>query len=810
MAETLPHPTRPTGSWRDRRLPTAERVADLLSRMTVEEKAAQLVGYWAVSARPGEEVAPLPDDFGQPPQLSDVIKAGLGQLTRVFGTAPIAPAEGAARLRELQARVAAGNRFGIPAIAHEECLTGFMTHTATVFPCPLAWGATFDPELIEEMATAIADSMRRVGVHQGLAPVLDVTRDPRWGRTEETIGEDPYLVGLIGTAYVRGLERSGIVATLKHFAGYASSRAGRNMASAAAGPREFADVVLEPFLLALREGGARSVMAAYVDVDGVPATADERLMTGLLRDELGFTGVVVADYFGISFLEDMHAVAGSPGESAALALRAGVDVELPTVRCYGAPLVEMVRRGAIPEEHLDRSVSRVLTLKCELGLLDGAVDLPRSDDQVDGIPTGDQVDGIPTGDRVDGVPHPGGIDGVPLGDPIDLDPPAHRRLARRVAEESVVLVANDGILPLRGGHVALTGPLAAEPRGMLGCYSFPNHMTARFPDLPYGVEIPTLADALRAELPDAQMEVATGNGIEVADDADIAAAVEAARRADVCVLALGDRSDLFGRGTSGEGCDAESLALPGRQTELADAVLATGTPTVIVLLSGRPYALGGLAERAAAVVQTFFPGEEGGPAIAGVLSGRVEPSGRLPVSVPRGPGGQPTTYLHSRTGGPSRWSSIDPTSLFPFGHGLTWTRFAYDAFGVDPSAATDGTVRVTATVRNVGDRPGTEVVQLYLSDPVASVVRPVRWLAGWARVRLEPGAAARVAFTVHADRTSFTDRDLRRIVEPGRVDVAVGGSSADLPLQGSFTLTGQERVLGPDRVLTVPVEVTPC
>ncbi|MCO5997518.1 beta-xylosidase/alpha-l-arabinosidase [Actinoallomurus rhizosphaericola] len=791
MAETLPHPTRPTGSWRDRRLPTAERVADLLSRMTVEEKAAQLVGYWAVSARPGEEVAPLPDDFGEPPPLDDVIKAGLGQLTRVFGTAPVPPAEGAARLRELQARVAAGNRFGIPAIAHEECLTGFMTHTATVFPCPLAWGATFDTELVEEMAGAIAASMRRVGVHQGLAPVLDVTRDPRWGRTEETIGEDPYLVGRIGTAYVRGLEGNGIVATLKHFAAYASSRAGRNMASAALGPREYADIVLEPFLLALREGGARSVMAAYVDVDGVPATADERLMTRLLRDELGFTGIVVADYFGISFLESMHGVAGSPGESAALALRAGVDVELPTIRCYGAPLVEMVRRGAIPEEHLDRSVSRVLALKCELGLLDEATD-GTADGAVDGVPAG------------------GAVDGVRPDDIIDLDPPAHRELARRIAEASVVLLANDGVLPLRAGRVAVAGPLAAEPRAMLGCYAFPNHMTARFPDLPFGVEIPALADALRAELSGAEVEVTAGRDVLVADDADIDAAVAAARRAEVCVLTLGDRSDLFGRGTSGEGCDAESLALPGRQAELADAVLATGTPTVIVLLAGRPYALGGLVDRAAAIVQAFFPGEEGGPAVAGVLSGRVEPSGRLPVSVPHGPGGQPATYLHSRTGGPSRWSAIDPTPLFPFGHGLTWTRFAYDALEVDPSAGTDGTVRVSATVRNTGDRPGTEVVQLYLGDPVCSVVRPVRWLAGWVRVRLEPGAAARVEFTVHADRTSFTDLNLRRVVEPGRIDVAVGGSSADLPLQGSFTLTGPERVLGPDRVLTVPVEVTPC
>jgi beta-xylosidase len=767
MAETL----RTHESWRDPRLPVAERVADLLDRMTIEEKAGQLVGYWAESAREGEEVAPLPDGFGEPPPLDEILRHGLGQLTRVFGTAPVRPADGAARLRELQARVVAANRFGIPAIAHEECLTGFMTWTATVFPCPLAWGASFDPELVEEMAAAIATTMRRAGVHQGLAPVLDVTRDYRWGRTEETIGEDPYLVGVVGTAYVRGLERSGLVATLKHFAGYSASRGGRNMAPVPMGPREFADVVLEPFVLALREGGARAVMNSYADVDGVPAAADERLLTGLLREELGFTGIVVSDYFAISFLEEMHGVAGSPGEAAALALRAGMDVELPTVRCYGAPLVEAVRRGVVPEEHLDRAAARVLALKCELGLLDGRPEETEA---------------------------------------AELDPPELRDLARRVAEESVVLLANDGVLPLRARRVAVAGPLADDPRAMMGCYTFPNHMAGRYPELPIGVEVPGLAAALRAELPGAELTTASGGDVMVADDGDIEAAVAAAREADVCVLALGDRAGIFGHGTSGEGCDAETLDLPGRQRALAEAVLATGTPTVVVLLTGRPYALGGIAERAAAVVQAFFPGEEGATAIAGVLSGRVEPSGRLPVSVPRHPGGQPGTYLRPRTGASSRWSAVDPEPLFAFGHGLTWTEFGYEDLRVDPSAPTDGTAEVAVTVRNLGDRSGTEVVQLYLADPVASVVRPVRWLAGWARVRLAPGAAARVTFSVHADRTAFTGADLRRIVEPGTIEVAVGSSSEDLPLRGEFVLTGAERVLGAGRVLTVPVTVTPC
>ncbi|GAA1528677.1 glycoside hydrolase family 3 N-terminal domain-containing protein [Actinomadura kijaniata] len=765
------------GPWRDPALPVADRVAALVARMTPEEKAGQLAGYWAMPAAPGAPVAPMEDDSGEPAAtLDEVVRSGLGQLTRVFGTAPVTPAEGAARLRDLQRRVAAGNRFGIGAIVHEECLTGLMTWGATLYPAPPAWGASFDPELVEQVAAAIGADMRRLGVHQGLAPVLDVVRDARWGRTEECVGEDPHLVGTVGAAYVRGLERSGVVATLKHFVGYSASRAARNMAPAPMGPREFADVMVEPFVMALREGGARAVMHSYTDTDGMPAAADERLLTGLLRGELGFTGVVVSDYFGISFLESRHRVAGSRGEAAALALRAGIDMELPTVRCYGEPLVERVRGGAVPEELLDRAVTRVLTLKAELGLLDGAA----------------------------------AGDGPGDGPPVDLDPPANRDLARRLAEESVVLLANGGVLPWTGrGAIALVGPLADDPAGMLGCYSFPNHVGGHHPGLPLGVAIPSLAEAVRAEFGDAAVRVVAAEDVRVPADADIAAAASAAAEADLCVLALGDRAGLFGRGTSGEGCDAATFALPGRQGELAEAVLATGTPTVVVLLSGRPYALGALAGRAAAVVQAFFPGEEGAGAVAGVLSGRLDPSGRLPLSVPRDPTSPPVPYLRSRMDAAHDWSTVDPAPLYPFGHGLTWTRFDYSDLRTDERAPTDGTVTVSAVVRNAGDRAGTEVVQLYLADPVASVVRPERWLAGWARVRLEPGRAARVTFAVHADRTSFTGPDLRRVVEPGVVEIAVGRSSQDLPLRGSVTLEGPVRVLGPDRVLTVPATVTP-
>ncbi len=780
--------TSDTDPWRDRKRSTRERVDDLLSRMTVAEKAHQLVGYWPAPSRRGEPVAPRQDEFSdEAPALVDVVEYGLGQLTRTFGTAPVDPADGVSRLRALQHQVAAGNRFGIPALAHEECLTGLATHSATVFPTPLAWGASFDPELVEEMAGAIGSSMRCVGVHQGLAPVLDVTRDYRWGRTEETIGEDPYLVGQVGAAYVRGLEGSGVVATLKHFAGYSSSRAGRNLAPVGMGPREFADVIVEPFVIALRDGGARSVMNSYSDVDGIPSAADTALLTGKLRGELGFDGLVVADYFSVSFLETLHGVADSPGAAAALALRAGLDVELPTVRCYGRPLIEMVERGTVPESLLDRAAARVLSLKCELGLLDA-----------------EWPDTLPLAPATP-------------DESIDLDPASHRDIARRLAEESVVVVADNDALPISADttRVAFVGPLADDPAAVLGCYTFPSHVGHAYPEYGMGVEIATPAEAFRRELPGAVVDVSRGCGVstESSDDDDIRAAVQAARNAEVCVLVLGDRAGMFGRGTSGEGNDATSLELPGRQRELAGAVLSTGTPTILTVFSGRPYVLRGLTECAAAVVQAFFPGEEGSGAVAGVLSGRVEPSGRLPVSLPSDPAGQPGTYLHAPLAGPTDVSSTDPSPMFAFGHGLSLTRFTYSDLDIHVAGATaaevdnDAELTVSAVVTNVGERAGTEVVQLYLSDPVASVVRPVRELAGFARIRLEPGRSARVSFTVHADRTSFTGPDLRRIVEPGRIDVAIGPSSVDLALRGSFDIVGETRIVGLDRTLTVPVRI---
>lgn len=767
--------------WRDPDRPAPERVADIIGRMTLAEKLGQLYGVWVGAGDDGDAVAPHQHDLAEaPPDWAAVQRAGLGQLTRPFGTAPVDPALGARALARSQAELVAANRFGIPAIAHEECLSGFTTWGATIYPTPLAWGATFDPDAVREMAAQIGASMRDVGIHQGLAPVLDVARDPRWGRTEETIGADPYLVAAIGASYVRGLESAGVVATLKHFVGYSASTGARNLAPVSIGPRELADVLLPPFEAALREGGARSVMSSYTALDGVPTAADPTLLTRVLRQQWGFSGTVVSDYFGISFLQTLHAVAADRAGCAALALAAGVDVELPTVSCFGQPLAGAVEDGRVPLDLIDQALRRVLLQKCELGLLDE-----------DWTPVPPALTRLREGGHVE------------VAGSIDLDPAPHRALARALAERSLVLLANSGALPLPpAARIAVVGPNADDPMAMLGCYSFPSHVGVRHPQAGLGVEVPTVLDALRAELPEATIAQAQGCTVTGQDRDGFAAAAGLAAGADVCVAVLGDRSGLFGRGTSGEGCDAADLSLPGQQGALLEALLATGTPVVLVLLTGRPYALGAYAGRVAALVQGYFPGEEGGPAVAGVLSGRVNPSGRLPTEMPREPADHTPVHLAAPLGHRTEVSSLDPTPLFPFGYGLSYTSFSWRDARVDlPRMRTDGDVTVSCTVANTGPRAGTEVVQLYLRHPVATLTRPRERLIGFARVALEPGHERELTLRVAADLAASTAAEGCRTVEPGPIELLLSHSSADPVATLPVLLTGPERRAGTDRVM---------
>ncbi|MDQ2661513.1 MAG: glycoside hydrolase family 3 C-terminal domain-containing protein, partial [Actinomycetota bacterium] len=547
------------------------------------------------------------------------------------------------------------------------------------------------------------------------------------------------------------------------------------------------DVLLPPFEMAVREGGARSVMNAYTDLDGVPSAADRSLLTELLRETWGFNGTVVADYFTIAFLKLLHGTADTWADAAAAALEAGIDVELPTVKTFGEPLRRAVEEGIVDESLVDTALRRVLRQKAELGLLDA-----------------------------DWSPVPLALAGTDLSQPdalrgtIDLDPAENRALAARLAEQAVVLVRNDGTLPLAAPRtIAVIGPNADDPYAMLGCYSFPAHVVTQHPGVAMGIEIPTVLEALRAEFPGSDIRYAKGTSVDGGETDGIADAAALAASADVVILALGDRAGLFGRGTSGEGCDVESLTLPGAQQPLVDAVLATGTPTVVTLLTGRPYALRGAATDAAAIVQAFFAGEEGGPAIAGILSGRVNPSGRLPVSIPATPGSQPTTYLAAPLARANGVSNVDPTPAFPFGHGLGYASFEWDDLqGDGPEAAVDGTVSLSIRVRNTGERRGAEVVQLYLHDPVASVVRPVQRLIGFVRLELEPGAETRVRVRVPADLTSFTSRTGSRIVEPGVIEFGFGRSSGDIPLVHRVTLVGATRVVDHTRALHPTFELS--
>ncbi len=747
----------------------SSRVAALLAQMTFEEKLAQVVGVWMRFDVDAGQFVPHPKTFGAPAEpaataggAGDPVEHGLGQVTRLFGSGPLDAVEGARTANAIQRRLVEGTRLGIPAIVHEECLTGFMALGATVFPGPLNWGSTWDPDLIEEMGRVIGGQMRVVGVHQGLAPVLDVVRDARWGRVEECIAEDPYLVGMIGAAYIRGVQSAGVAATAKHFAGHSFSEGGRNLAPAHLGPRELADVFLIPFEMAVRLAGVRSIMNAYQDNDGLPVAADHRLLTSILRDEWGFDGIVVSDYGSVGFLHELHGTAADLAEAASSALAAGIDVELPSPHAYP-------RLTDGPD--LDQAVARVLAMKEELGLLDQPyVEVPAA---------------------------------------ADLDPPEARALALRVAERSIVLLRNEGgLLPLDpDASIAVIGPNGEAATAVLGNYSFENHVASHFDDAPPGPAVVTVAAGVRAVC--GSVSSATGCSVLGDDRSGFGAAVDAASAAAVAVVVVGDQAGHFGAGTSGEGTDADDLSLPGVQQQLVEAVVATGTPTVVVLVTGRPYAIPWIARHVPAVLATWFAGEEAGTAIARVLFGEVNPSGKSPVTWSRGAGQQPLFY-NDRPLGRTGYARSSTRPVFPFGHGLSYTTFVYSDLVVTPETpSTDSAsvIAVTLTVRNAGRRAGDEVVQLYVRDPVASVARPIQELKGFARVSLEPDESATVRFELPVDLLSFTGIEHQRIVEPGAVEIMVGASCADIRLRRVIDLTGPVRVVGRDRRLVTPVSV---
>jgi len=759
-----------TVDWRDPTLPARRRAELLLNEMTLRERLQQLGSTWPGSEDLDEAVAPLQESHLMALPFADAIRDGIGHITRPFGTAPIDPVDGMVRLADLQRQVAAANRFGIPAIAHEECLTGLTAWQATVFPTPLAWAATFDTDLVRQVGSAIGGDMVKLGVHQGLAPVLDVVRDYRWGRVEETLGEDPHLVSEMAAAYVSGLQSEGVVATLKHFVGYSASRGARNHAPVSIGPRELRDVMLIPFEKAIVKAGARSVMNSYTELDGVPTAGDGYLLTDLLRDTWGFDGTVVSDYWAIGFLSTMHRLVSDFTAAGVLALGAGIDVELPHTLAFDEAMADRVGL-----ELIDRAALRVLTQKAELGLLDADWE-PR------------------------------------VSQHADLNSPTNRRLAEEVAEKSIVLLNNrSDALPLARppARIAVIGPVADDAQCLFGCYSFPNHVLPNFPATELGIEAPTILSGLRAEFPTSDVTHVAGVDISQHGTSGVADAVEVAQRSDLTVLVVGDRSGMFGHGTSGEGCDALTLELPGDQEGLVTAILDATPNVILVVVSGRPYAIGAHAGRASAALQVFLPGQGGAAAIAGVISGRVTPSGRLPVQIPGSGSAQPGTYLAPPLALRSEGiSNIDPTPAFPFGHGLTYTTFELEGTTTSrPTMDTDGDVVAAALVRNTGARAGVCVPQLYLRDFEADVTRPVRQLIGFARVWLEPGETAEVSFRVHADLTSYTDRALRRRVDPGLIGLEIATDAAGGREMATVELIGHTRQVDHTREMSVPADV---
>jgi beta-glucosidase len=754
----------------------SERVDDLLARMTIDEKLAQLGGVWVTDL--------LEDGAFSPALADDRLRHGIGHVTRVAAATGFVPAESAVVANDVQAYLQARTRLKIPAVVHEEACAGYMARDATCFPQAIGQASTWDPPLIEAMGQVIATQMRAVGAHHALAPVLDLTRDPRWGRVEETYGEDPYLVARMGIAYIRGVQGTdladGVVATAKHFLGYGMSEGGLNWAPVRLMPRELLEVFAAPFEAAIAEAGVASAMNAYHELDGVPCGASPELMVDLLRDRLGFDGTVVSDYFAIAMLHAYHRVAADKTEAAAMGLRAGIDVELPAHDCYGDPLRLGLERGDIDPSWIDTAVRRILEQKFRLGLFERPlVDAARA--------------------------------------PAVFDTAEQRALARRMAQRSLVLLKNEGpLLPLREdlASIALIGPGAADVRLLQGDYHYPAHVEVMFeaqgnlpaPTPMLAADVAGLADhypPMVSLLAGLEARVGPGTRIHHARGCDVAGtstagfdeAVAAARRADVAVVVVGDRSGLTDDATCGEARDRADIGLPGVQEALVEAVAATGTPIVLVLLSGRPLGLAPIADRVSAILEAWLPGAEAGHAVAAVLFGDENPGGKLPISFPRSAAQIPVYYAHKASGGRSHWKGdyVDmPTSpLYAFGHGLSYTEFAYGDLRIEPAEVPpDGHVTVSLELRNTGARAGDEVVQLYLRDPVASVTRPVKELKGFVRLTLQPGEARRVTFDLPVALTGFYDRHMDFVVEPGVVEIMIGAASDDVRLAGSFTVTG--------------------
>jgi beta-glucosidase len=711
-------------------------VDSLLGLMTTEEKLGQLTQFRAIWSP--EAGAPRIRDE----HLELVRRGGVGSFLSLYG---------AEYLAELQRTAVEESRLGIPLLFAHDVIHGFRT----VFPVPLAEAASWNLDAIERAARIAAVESTAHGLHWTFAPMVDIARDPRWGRIVEGAGEDPYLGSAIAAARVRGFQGmdladpTTLLATAKHYTAYGAAQGGRDYDIAEVDERTLREVYLPPFQAAV-ESGVATVMGAFNEVAGIPMHAHEELIDGVLRGEWGFDGLVVSDFTGILELVD-HGVAATRADAGALALAAGVDVDMES-GIYSVDLAGEIRSGRVSMADVDQAVRRVLAAKERLGLFQDPYRY-----------------GSPDRERATTLT------------------PEHRRAAREVARESIVLLENDGgALPLSKelGTLAVIGPLADDAGAALGSWAG----AGRAEDA-----ITVLAGIRSAVSRATTVRYAPVAGVIQGDTSGMAEAVEAAAAADAVILVVGETQDM-----SAEAASRASLDLPGAQRDLAEAVLATGKPVVVVLMNGRPLAIPELAGRGTAIVEAWYLGVEMGPALAEVLFGDASPSGKLPVTFPRAVGQVPITYARKNTGRPpseekytSKYIDLPVTPLYPFGHGLSYTTFKYRELSL--SAAAIGfadTLRVSVTVANAGDRAGTEIVQLYIRDEVASVTRPIKQLRGFERVALAPGESRTVTFALTADDLAFWGLEMERVVEPGGFEVMIGGSSEDV-LATRFELSGE-------------------
>ena len=754
--------------YRNPKLPIEQRVADLLSRMTLEEKVAQLEGVWENPQFMKTPESRFVDEKGNflPERAAVLLKDGIGEMSRP-GEVAAGPRQMAEFTNTMQKWVRENTRLGIPVLFHEECLHGHVAPKSTSFPAAIGLAATWDPGLLHDVFAAVAAEVRAQGAQECLAPVLGLAREPRWGRTEETYGEDPYLVSRLGVAAIEGfqgigplIDKSHVLATAKHFAVHSQPEGGTNVAPGNYSERVIREYFLKPFQAAVQEADVASIMPSYNEIDGIPSHSNKHLLIDVLRHEWGFDGVVVSDYFGITELMRVHHVVGTKEAAAKMALEAGVDIELPFPDAYPS-LIEQVKEGKVAEATIDRSVTNVLREKFRAGLFD--------DPYVDP----DYAEKI-------------------------TNDPDHQKLALQAARETITLLKNqDHLLPLdisKYKRIAVIGPNAADLH--LGGYS---GKPGRGVSILQGIKdrVGSHAEVLYAEgvkitetLPnwDADKVVL---GDPALNAKRIAEAVKTAEKADVIILVLGGNEQTSREAWAPEHKgDRDSLDLLGNQDDLAKAMLATHKPVVVFLIHGRPNSINYIAENVPAILDGWYLGQEGGTAAAEVLFGDYNPAGRLPITVPRSVGQLPD-YYYQKPSAKREYLDDSTKPLFPFGWGLSYSTFKYANLHVTPdSIGPEGTTQVSVDVTNTGSVRGDEVVQLYIRDEISSVTRPVEELRGFRRISLDPGQTKTVEFPLGFDALSFLNRDMHRVVEPGTFKIMVGGNSVDLI---ETTLTVAER-----------------